>query len=130
MYGVGKTEYFDSGKESVVIRKYLNGITGGVILDITGFAEDFVQCGHVIIRDTTTGEYKPMPVSDGNYSALPVNCEYVGFNITTASKDTPHVGVITAGEINDKALPYSIDTIKEAIKKAVPTIQFGHDVIN
>lgn len=127
MYGVSETTIFSSGKESVVIRKYLNGISSGVVLDTTDFAEKFIQCGHVIIRDTTSGEYKPMPVKDGAYEALPANCEYVGVCMTTTPVDTPHVGVITAGEVNDKAVPFSVESIKAAIKTAVPTLQWGHD---
>lgn len=129
MYGVSETTTYDSGKESVVIRKYLNGITGGVVLDMTDFTDEFIQCGHVIIRSTESGEYKPMPLKDGKYASLPANHEYVGVCLTTAPKDTPHVGVITAGEGNDKAVPYSVDTILAAFKAAVPTLQWGHDVI-
>ena len=114
MYGVEAAEIFDSGKESVIIRKYLNGITGGVVLDMTGFDAPFIKCGHVIIRSTKDGEYKPMPV---------------GICMTTAPKDTPHVGVLTAGEVNDKAVPYPVEAIKAAFKTAVPTIQWGHDKI-
>lgn len=128
MYGVGETTFYDSGKSSVIVRNYVNGIIGGVILDMTGFDGD-IQCGHIIIRDTTTGEYKPMPVSGDAYQALPGNCEYVGICITDAPKDTPHVGVMTAGEANDKAVPYPVDTIKAALKTAVPTLQWGHDTI-
>ena len=102
MYGVEAAEIFDSGKESVIIRKYLNGITGGVVLDMTGFDAPFIKCGHVIIRSTKDGEYKPMPVTGNAYSTLPENHEYVGICMTTAPKDTPHVGVLTAGEVNDR----------------------------
>lgn len=129
MFGVEAAEIFGSGKESVIIRKYLNGITGGVVLDMTGFDAPFIKCGHVIIRSTKDGEYKPMPVTGNAYSTLPENHEYVGICITTAPKDTPHVGVLTAGEVNDKAVPYPVEAIKAAFKTAVPTIQWGHDKI-
>ena len=129
MYGVEAAEIFDSGKESVIIRKYLNGITGGVVLDMTGFDAPFIKCGHVIIRSTNDGEYKPMPVTGNVYSTLPDSHEYVGICMTTAPKDTPHVGVLTAGEVNDKAIPYPVEAIKAAFKTAVPTIQWGHDKI-
>ena len=129
MYGVSKTETFDSGKESVIIRNYVNGIMGGVVLDMTGFSGEFIQCGHIIIRNTTSGEYKPMPVTGKAYGSLPESYEYVGICMTTAPADTPHVGVMTAGEANDKAVPYPVDTIKAAFKTAVPTLQWGHDAI-
>lgn len=129
MYGVSETTVFDSGKDAVVIRKYLNGITGGVVLDVSNFDEELIQCGHVIIRDTTSGEYKPMPVSGKAYGSLPTGCEYAGICMTTVPKDTPHVGVLTAGEVNDNAVPFPVDAIKAAFKTAVPTIQWGHDTI-
>lgn len=129
MYGVSKTETYDSGKESVIIRNYVNGIMGGVILDVTGFSGEFIKCGHIIIRDTNSGEYKPMPVTDEAYAPLPENHEYVGVCMTTAPVDTPHVGVMTAGEANDKAVPYPVDKIKAALKTDVPTLQWGHDAI-
>lgn len=129
MYGVGEMTTYDSGKSSVIVRNYVNGIMGGVILDMTGFDGDIIQCGHIIIRDTKSGEYKPMPVSGKAYSSLPSDHEYVGICITDAPKDTPHVGVMTAGEANDKAVPYPVDGIKAALKTAVPTLQWGHDVI-
>lgn len=130
MYGVSKTKTFDSGKESVIIRNYVNGIMGGVVLDMTGFSGgEFIQCGHIIIRDTKSGEYKPMPVKGRDYGSLPKNHEYVGVCMTTAPADTPHVGVMTAGEANDKAVPYPVDTIKADLKTDVPTLQWGHDAI-
>lgn len=130
MYGVSKTETYDSGKESVIIRNYVNGIMGGVVLDLTGFSGEFIQCGHIIIRDTTSGEYKPMPVKGGAYDQMPESHEYVGICMTTVPADTPHVGVMTAGEANDKAVPYPVDDeIKTALKTAVPTLQWGHDAI-
>lgn len=129
MYGVSKTKTFDSGKESVIIRNYVNGIMGGVILDMTGFSGEFIRCGHIIIRNAKSGEYKPMPVIGEAYASLPENHEYVGVCTTTAPVDTPHVGVMTAGEVNDKAVPYPVDTIKAALKTAVPTLQWGHDAI-
>lgn len=130
MYGVSKTKTFDSGKESVIIRNYVNGIMGGVILDMTGFSGEFIQCGHIIIRDTKSGEYKPMPVTGEAYVSLPESHEYVGICMTTAPVDTPHVGVMTAGEANDKAVPYPVDNkIKADLKIAVPTLQWGHDAI-
>ena len=70
-----------------------------------------------------------MQVTGESYASLPENHEYVGVCMTTAPKDTPHVGVMTAGEANDKAVPYSVDTIKAALKTAVPTLQWGHDAI-
>lgn len=125
MYGVKETEHFNNGKESVIIRNYLDGIKKGVILDTSDFTEDYVRCGHVIIRKDDT--FKPMPVSSGAYAALPEGYSYAGICMTTTPKDEAHVGVLTAGEVNDVAVPFPIDTIKTAFQAAVPTIRWDHD---
>lgn len=126
MYGVGETKKYDVfGKESVIIRNYLDGIKGGVILDVTDYTEDYIQCGQIIIGKD--GKYKPMPISEGAYSTLPAGYEYIGVCMTTVPKDEPNVGVMTAGEANDNAVPYPVTAIKAALKTAVPTLRWDHD---
>ncbi len=98
------------------------------MLDVTDYSGEFIRAGHVIIKDTTTNTYKPMPVtSDDVYDSLPDNCVYVG--VCTASVPTvePFVGIMTDGEVNDTASPYPLDNILDAFKTAVPTIRFDHD---
>lgn len=125
MYGVGSTTNYTFGKESVVIRNYLDGIKKGVILDVSDFTEDTIQCGHIIIKKDDT--YKPMPVKSDAYDTLPSGYEYVGVCMTTVPKTEPHVGVMTAGEANENAVPYPITSIKAALKTAVPTLRWDHD---
>lgn len=127
MYGVSETQNFDTGKESVVIRNYLDGIKGGVALDTSDFTEEFIQCGHVIIKNSTDGTYKPLPVKNGVYEALPAGYEYVGICVTTAPVDEALVGVVTAGEVNDVAVPFSVDGILADLKTAIPTLRWAHD---
>lgn len=52
-----------TGNDSIVIKEYFEGIRGGKTLDVTGFAPDVIRAGHVIIQQTSNGEYKPMPVT-------------------------------------------------------------------
>lgn len=125
MYGVKETEHYDTGKDSVVIRNYLDGIKKGVVLDTSDFTEEFVRCGHIIIRKD--GVYKPMPVANSAYKTLPEGYSYVGVCMTTAPKDEAHVGVLTAGEVNDVAVPFAIDSIKTALQTALPNIRWEHD---
>ena len=128
MIDVGSIEQFKYGNDPIVIRKYLDGLKGGVVLDLTGYTEDHIKGGHVIIRDTSTKKiYKPMPLSGGAYDSLPGGYEYVGVCTCTAEKEYPFVGVCTAGEVNDVACPYSMDSIMSAFKSAVPTIRWEHD---
>ena len=127
---IGTQESFGFGNDPIVIRKHVDGIKGGVVLDVTDFTDEYVRAGHVIIRTTDVDgvdTYKPMPVNDGAYAALPADYAYVGICEASKSKNEPHVAVLTIGEVNDKALPYSIDSIKAAFKAAVPTIVFNHD---
>lgn len=124
---VGSMESFGFGNDPIVIRKHIAGIQGGKVLDITGFTEEYIRAGHVVIYDTEKDVYKPMPVKSGVYDALPANCEYVGVVVATKSVKEPFVAIMYNGEVNDVASPYSIDTIKDALKTAVPTLVFKHD---
>lgn len=124
---VGSIESFGFGNDPIVIRKHIAGIQGGKVLDVTGFTEEYIRAGHVVIRDTEKDVYKPMPVSNGAYSSLPGNCEYVGVVVATKSVKEPFVAIMYNGEVNDVASPYPIDSIKDALKEAVPTLVFKHD---
>ncbi len=124
---VGSMESFGFGNDPIVIRNYVAGVRGGKVLDVTGFTEEYIRTGHVIIHDTEKGVYKPMPVSSGAYQSLPSNCEYVGVATSTKSVKEPFVGIMYSGEVNDVASPFPIDSIKAALKVAVPTLVFKHD---
>lgn len=116
-----------SGPESIIIRNYVDGIKGGKVLDMDGYTDDYLKCGHVIIKKDET--YKPMPVTEGAYANLPQGYSYAGICVTTVEwrKEGSLVGIMTAGEVNDKALPFSITSIAAAIKAAIPTLRFDHD---
>lgn len=121
-------ETFSDGNDSIVIRRKGGRIIGGRSLNVENFSEKYVKAGHIIIRSTADDtDYKPMPVSDGAYSTLPTGYEYAGVWVrTTPTQDA--IGAIQYdGEINDKALPYSIDSIKAALKTALPSLYFMHD---
>lgn len=52
-----------TGNDNIVIVDNFQSIRGGRSLDTTGFGPDVIKAGHVIIKETATGEYKPMPVT-------------------------------------------------------------------
>src|SRR6185503_20386901 len=54
----------DTGKDSIVIKKHFDGFEGGRSLDVTGFVPKVIQAGHVVIKETSTGVYKPMPTTE------------------------------------------------------------------
>lgn len=126
---IGTQEAFGFGVDPIVIRKHVDGIKGGVLLDVDGFTPEYIRAGHVIIRTTSDGvtTYKPMPVADGAYDSLPANYEYCGVCEATKSTDEPIIAVLTMGEVNDVAAPYSMTSIMSAFKAAVPTIVWNHD---
>lgn len=124
---VGSMESFGFGNDPIVIRKHIAGIQGGKVLDVTGFTEEYIRAGHVIIHDTEKDVYKPMPVKNGAYDTLPSNCEYVGVARATKSVKEPFVAIMYSGEVNDVASPFPVDGIKAALKTAVPTLVFKHD---
>ena len=121
---------FSFGKDPIVIRKELDDIKGGVVLDTTGYTEEFIYAGHPVIRDKETGlTYKPFPVAEGALGTLPEGYEYAGVVIRTKPTTEPFVSVLTVGEVNEKALKFPLTAaIKTAFKAAVPTIRWEHDV--
>lgn len=123
------TEY-GFGKDPIVIRHELDDIKGGVVLDVTGYTEEFIYAGHPVIRDIATGlTFKPFPVANGALGTLPEGYEYVGVVIRTKPTAEPFVSVMTAGEVNEKALKFPLTSaIKTAIKAAVPTVRWEHDI--
>lgn len=125
---LGVTAKYGTGHDSIVVRHYGDCIKGGKVLDVTGFTGE-IKAGHVIIMETATETYKPMPVSNGAYASLPNGHEYKGILISTVLVSNPFASILTDGEVNDSAdvLPYDIAGIKAAFKAAVPTIRFDHD---
>lgn len=125
---VGTIESFGFGKDPIVIRKYIAGIQGGKVLDVSGFSEEYIRSGHIVIRDKESDTHKPLAVSSGAYVSLPSGHEYVGVVTSTKSTKEPLVGIMYSGEVNDVASPFPVtDGIKEALKTAVPTLVFKHD---
>lgn len=126
---VGTIESFGFGNDPIVIRKYIAGIQGGKVLDVSGFKGEYIRAGHVIIHNTENDTYKPMPVNTAGdaYESLPDSHEYVGVCVATKSVKEPFVSIMHTGVVNDVASPYPLDTIKVDLKTAIPTLVFEHD---
>jgi hypothetical protein len=123
-----KTEVI-TGNDNIVIVDVFQSIRGGRTLDVTGFTPDVIKAGHVIIQETATKEYKPMPVvTDGSaYGALPSGHTYAGILIQSILKKRPMAGILVRGTVNPAAAPYSMNTILSAVKAALPLIDFRED---
>lgn len=113
---------FDDGKESVIIVDNFQSIRGGRTLDVTGYTLDEITTGHVIIRETATDEYKPMPVyGSGAINALGsitggsgyTNGTFNGVNLTGGSGTgataniTVASGAVTVVTIVNKGTGYA-----------------------
>lgn len=116
-----------TGNDNVVVTLVLETLRGGRSLDVSGFTPDVIPGGHVIIRDTVTGNFKPMPVTSGAYGTLPTNHEYAGILNGSITKDRPFGAIIVRGGVNPNASVYNITTILAAVKAALPLITFNVD---
>lgn len=118
-----------TGKDGVVIMNNFESLKGGRTLDVAGFAPETIGAGHPIIRETSTGKLKPMPINGGAtaYAALPASHTYVGVLVATILKSRPFAGVMVRGTVNVVAAPYDMATIAAAVTTANPHIVFRQD---
>jgi len=117
---------FDAGIDAVTIVNYIEGIPGGRSLDVTGFKPSVIKAGHIVIKETATGNYKPMPVNaaDNAYEALLAGHTIEGVVVASVTTDLAMVGIMVRGSVNEVASPYPVTG---AIKTALPHIRFTQD---
>jgi hypothetical protein len=121
----------DNSKDSIVIIENIVSLRGGKSLDVTGYPFDVLNAGHILIKETATGNYKPMPLATGNaaYDALPTGHAYAGVLVATILKKRPFAGVMTWGIVNEPASPFPVATIKSAFLAALNNhIEFKGDL--
>ena len=112
-----------NSKDSIVIRDNFQSIRGGSTLGVAGFTPEVIQAGHVVIRETSTGDYKPMPIASAStYAALPALHTYAGVVVATIKTSKPFAGIMVRGTINPIAAPYDFATIAVAFRAALPLI--------
>lgn len=104
----------DTTNDSVVIVEHLEGIPGGRTLNVTGFGDDEISAGHVIIKETATGEYKPLPVN----GTLPANHTYEGYLVASLKTNSAQAAIMYAGTINEAYCKYAIPSAaKQALNR-------------
>lgn len=124
--------------DNLVVRENYTARDGGVTLDTEGYPLPYIRGGHVIIRETATGELKPMPLNGSNdgYGTLPASHTYYGHQIQTCSTDKPFVGVTYHGKINPEigtdaaaqaAGYFDLTSILSALSAALPHIIYEGD---
>ena len=118
-----------SEKDNIVIKKHIDGYEGGRTLDTTGYGLTVIKAGHVVIVETATKKFKPMPLNTAKdaYATLPTGHTYAGIVVATVTTDRPFVGILTNGTINPKAAPFKYDSILTDLKTACPQIEFRED---
>lgn len=94
----------DFTNDSIVVRKFINGVEGGRMLDCSNFPFSSIMAGHCVITDGN-GNYKPMPVSGEMYGAMPEGYKYVGVVYRSAKVKEP-VSIMTRGVVNKYRVPY------------------------
>jgi hypothetical protein len=118
----------DTSKDSIIIVDNFRSKRGGATLDTTGFTDTQISAGHIIIQETSTGNYKPMPVSSGNYAALPTGHTYAGILIATISTAKPFAGIMFGGTVNPVPCTYvPSSAVQTAVQTALPNIVFKAD---
>lgn len=120
----------DTSKDSIVIRLNTFTLEGGRVLDVTGFAPANIQAGHIVIREDSSGTYKPLGVTGTAFDTLPGDHSYAGIVVASVDKVTQGggVAVMTQGVVNTKAMPYTMTApIEEAVKTALNQIYFTYD---
>jgi hypothetical protein len=122
-----KGPVYDAGNDTIVIVKVLEAIPGGKTLDVTSYTPDVIPAGHLIIKETSTGVLKPMPISGAEYAALPASHTYEGVLISTILKAKPFAGILVRGTVNKNASFYGIASVLTAVKSALPLVRFTQD---
>lgn len=120
---ISTTEQITDGRDSIVHLDRGTTLPGGRSLDATGFAPTVIPAGHIIIRETATGVFKPMPVTGSAYDALPTGHTYYGLLQASVATAKPFASIRLSGVSNSAAMLYNTSSILTAFVAAVPTIR-------
>lgn len=120
--------------DTLVIVDNFQSKRGGVTLDVTGFPKASIRGGHVVIKQTSNGELKPMPLNEAGdaYATLPAGHTYYGHVINSVLTSKPFVGITRRGVVNYKVIDatigyYDMATILPALKTALTLIDYLAD---
>lgn len=119
-----------SGNDNIVIVDNFQSIRGGRTLDVSAFTEDVIPAGTIVIQDDATKAYKPAPIAEGAYEALPEAHTIVGIVIASIPTNRAFAGILVRGTVNINAAPYGLsenDALLASAKEALPLVVFTHD---
>lgn len=127
-----KAEVTNGGKviifpnDDVVCPKFIGGVVGGRVLDVSEEEEDYIKAGRLIITDGK-GNYKPLKPTEGAYTAVPENWSICGVLYRTVPKGRPWASIMTSGRLNSEAAPYPITPVETEFKAALPLVELVKD---
>lgn len=90
--------------DSVVIVQNIDGIPGGRTLNVEGFPDKEISAGHVIIKETASGGYKPLPIT----GEIPSGHTYAGYLVASLSVENAQAAIMYAGTVNEAYCKYPI----------------------
>ena len=101
---LSSSQSVDTTNDSVVIVSVLGTVPGGRTLDISGFTDGEISAGHVIIKETATGTFKPLPI-DG---VKPADHTYEGYLIASIKASNAQAAIMDQGKVNEAYCKYPI----------------------
>lgn len=121
-------EQIDTSNDSVIIVHTFETIPGGRTLDVTNVTGEVLTAGHVIIEETSSGNLKPLGVTDGNYDSLPGGHTYKGVLNASILVAQPTASIMVRGTVNEEAFKNSTGlTTPSGAKTALTLIRFTKD---
>jgi hypothetical protein len=75
----------ETANDSIIILDVERTIRGGRTLDVSTWNTDVIPGGHVIISETATGDYKPMPITSEPGGVLTVDTLVAGTGYTNGT---------------------------------------------
>lgn len=125
---LSSTQTIAHATDSIVIVDVVDTLRGGRTIDTSKIKSNIVRAGHIIIKESATGNIQALATSEGQYVALPKGHEYIGFLVSSITTTNPQGSVLIHGTINHKASPYPLDDERlQALKTACPHILFVAD---
>lgn len=131
---MNNTVAISDGLDGIIIPNNYTSKRGGASLNVTGYPLPNIRAGHVIIKETATGDFKPMPLAAGNltYGTLPTGHTYYGHAVQSVLTAKAMVGIMYNGEVNDKVVSpasgvFDLATILTALKAALPHMMYTGD---
>lgn len=126
--GANVSDILADGLDGIILKQNISDKIGGVALDATGFPNDYIRTGHLVIYNpAVANSHKPMPLNAQGtaYATLPENFQYYGVVVNSVRKQGNGfgVGVCHRGEMNPavKNVENGVMGIDGALLTAVKT---------